>query len=190
MGKDFKEFFHIGRELSPFDLERLNYHQNLWPAEPFDFKESMLTLFTTLDRCKDMIGTAIAEVLEQDENFINEMTAEGDCVMRLLYYPAKGEKKDRWCNEHTDINFFTILPRCTAKGLHLLNKNNEWIDVVVPDGAFIVNCGDQLENLTNGYFRSARHRVIDPGLGRGALRCCLLHPPSRGRPIGPPPLSH
>jgi len=38
--------------------------------------------------------------------------------------------------------------------------DGQWLNVVVPDDAFIVNVGDMLENMTNGLFISARHRVL------------------------------
>ncbi|NGX50465.1 MAG: hypothetical protein K1060chlam2_00311 [Chlamydiae bacterium] len=164
MRKDFKEFYHIGRELSARDLKRLHYQENLWPDKPYAFKRTMLTLFDALDGFKDILGSAISEVLGQEKNFINAMTSEGNCLMRVLYYPANPSKKEIWASAHTDIDFFTILPRCTAKGLQVQNQEGRWIDVIVPDGAFIVNCGDMLENISNGYCKSARHRVMDPGL--------------------------
>jgi isopenicillin N synthase-like dioxygenase len=160
---DFKEFFHVGRELSEEDLERLNYCKNVWPEDAPAFKSTMIDLFRAMDQCKEALGNAISAVLQQKSGYINEMIQEGECLMRAIHYPANPPANAIWAGAHTDIDFLTILPRSTAKGLQVLNKEGNWIDVIVPDGAFIINCGDMLENLTNGHFKSAVHRVIDPG---------------------------
>src|SRR5690606_27127120 len=76
-----------------------------------------------------------------------------------------------------DIDLFTILPRATAEGLQLQNANGEWIDVVVPDNAIIINAGDMLQNITNGLYKSARHRVINknPSSERYSM-VAFIHP--------------
>lgn len=102
--------------------------------------------------------------------------------MRALHYPANPPEEAIWAGAHTDINFFTILPRSTESGLQLLNQKGEWVDVIVPDGAFIINCGDMMQNLTNGYFRSSFHRVVDTT--KGAERFSIVffvHPRSDDR---------
>jgi isopenicillin N synthase-like dioxygenase len=121
-------------------------------------------LFLALDTLSGL-GCAISEVLHEHPSFINDMTMEGDCLMRAIHYLPNPQENTLWAAAHTDIDFMTILPRSTAQGLQVLNKEGDWIDVVVPDGAFIVNCGDMLENMTNGYFKSSFHRVVDPGQG-------------------------
>ncbi len=160
---DFKEFFHVGRELSDEDLQRLRYCKNVWPEHPEGFKPAMQELYQALDLCKEAIGEILSSAIEKEPGYFNSMIREGDCLMRAIHYPGNPPANSIWAAAHTDINFFTILPRSTAKGLQILNKDNEWIDVIVPNGAFIVNCGDMLENLTNGHFRSAQHRVVDAG---------------------------
>ncbi len=162
---DHKEYCHIGREFSEEELKTIRFGKNIWPDHPENFAPAMQELFRSLDDCKEAVSTAFSLVLEQDSNFVGEMVRKGDCLMRVIYYPANPPADAIWAAAHTDIDFFTILPRATAKGLQVLNKEDEWVDVLVPDGAFIVNCGDMLENISNGYFRSAVHRVADPGEG-------------------------
>lgn len=179
---DFKEFFHIGRELSEPDLERLKYTKNVWPENLPEFRPTMIGLFEAMDRCKEAIGSAIAMVLQQEPGYINEMIEEGDCLMRAIHYPANPPANAIWAGAHTDIDFLTILPRSTARGLQVLNREGHWIDVIVPDGAFVINCGDMLENLTNGYFKSAFHRVVDPGNSEERYSVVFfVHPRSEDR---------
>jgi isopenicillin N synthase-like dioxygenase len=185
---DFKEFFHVGRQLSEEDFERLKYSKNVWPQDLPEFKSTQIALFQALDKCKEDLGCAISMVLQQDLGFINEMIREGDCLMRTIHYPANPPANAIWAGAHTDIDFLTILPRSTARGLQVLNKEGNWIDVIVPDDAFIINCGDMLENLTNGYFKSSVHRVMDPGNGEDRYSVVFfIHPRSEDR-LDPLPL--
>ncbi|MCC5832350.1 MAG: 2OG-Fe(II) oxygenase family protein [Chlamydiales bacterium] len=39
-------------------------------------------------------------------------------------------------------------------------KDKTWVDVVVPKDALIINVGDSLEHLANGFYRSGVHRVV------------------------------
>ncbi len=179
---DFKEFFHVGRELNEEELQRLGYCKNVWPEGETNFKSAMIDLFNALDRCKGALGDAITAVLQKEPGYINEMIEKGDCLMRAIHYPANPPANAIWAGAHTDIVLLTILPRSTARGLQALNKEGVWIDVVVPDGAFIINCGDMLENLTNGYFKSALHRVVDSGSGKDRYSVVFfVHPRSDDR---------
>ncbi|OHE77706.1 MAG: hypothetical protein A3F67_12045 [Verrucomicrobia bacterium RIFCSPHIGHO2_12_FULL_41_10] len=185
---DFKEFFHIGRELNAEDIARLQYSKNVWPQNMPEFKSTLTSLFQAMDNCKEALADAMTFILQQEPGFIHEMVQEGDCLMRAIHYPAHPPENAIWAGAHTDIDFLTILPRATARGLQLLNKEGNWIDVVVPDGAFVINCGDMLENLTNGYFKSAFHRVVDPGHGEDRYSVVFFVHPRSQDPLDPLPL--
>lgn len=161
--KDIKEFYHIGREIS---LPR-----NVWPDQT-GFKPSMITLFDELEQYVIPLQEAIVETINRHTgadlplDFLNKDTIQGDCLLRALYYPALSEEQITamkgtafWGAPHTDIDLLAILPYATEKGLQV-ELDGQWLTVIVPEDAFIVNAGDMLENLTNGLFVSARHRVV------------------------------
>lgn len=174
---DFKEFYHIGRESGAF-----NYAENVWPEHPVEFKAAMVKLYDAMDLCKLAIGDMLTDLCHLPAGTINEMIGQGDCLMRAIHYPENPPADAIWAGAHTDIDFFTILPRSTARGLQVLNQEGNWIDVIVPDGAFIVNCGDMLENISNGVFRSSVHRVVDSGAGTGRYSVVFfVHPRSSDR---------
>jgi isopenicillin N synthase-like dioxygenase len=173
---DFKEFLHIGKELTPEQQSRLGYFRNIWPAD-FDLKTPMMALLQELEKHAEPLSMALAIALGQEEHFLSEMTHEGSILLRALHYPANPPSNTVWAAEHTDIDLFTILPRASAEGLQVKNKEGEWIDVVVPDNAFIVNAGDMLENLSNGKLRSSVHRVIAKGVDQERFSIVLfIHP--------------
>jgi len=161
---DFKEFFHIGPDLTEEEAQVRKVYPNIWPKEDFPkFKPCVSRLYKALQICARPLEKAFSILLGENEGFLSSMTKHSDTLMRALHYPAAPPKNSIWAAEHTDINLFTILPRATAKGLQVKNKEGKWIDVIVPEGAFIINVGDMLENLSNGFFKSAKHRVVDPG---------------------------
>lgn len=156
---DFKEFYHVGRERTPERLKALNMWKNIWP-EDFNLKKPINRLFSALERYMAPLEEAMAETIGAPTDFFTNMTDDGDILLRAIHYPANPPKGAMWAAEHTDIDLFTILPRATAEGLQVKNKQGEWIDVIVPEDAFIINGGDMLENITNGELRSGEHRVI------------------------------
>ncbi|NGX39366.1 MAG: hypothetical protein KR126chlam1_00692 [Chlamydiae bacterium] len=161
---DYKEYFQCGRDFSEKKLKRFGYKRNLWPEGMQEFRLAFGNLFSALDKCKTVIGSAFEEIIGLKKNRINKMIRKGDAILSARHYFPNPPPNATWAEEHTDNCLFTILVRPTGPGLQVLNKNGEWIDVLVPDGAFVVNSGDKMENLTNGYFRSSFHRVIDHGI--------------------------
>ena len=160
--KDFKEFYHIGRELGDDELKELGYAKNIWP-EDGQLKEKSLKLFQSLEDASKGLQEAISLAMGQDRSFISDMVEKGNTLVRAIHYPANPPENQIWAAAHTDINLFTILPRATADGLQVLGKDGKWITVKVPENAFIVNGSDMLTHLTNGEFRSSVHRVVSMG---------------------------
>lgn len=186
--KDYKEFFGIGRNLPPEQLQQIGLFANVWPEQP-GFKDAMETLYTELDKYVIPLEEAIVTVMNRNArdkiplSILHDMSKHGDTLLRAIYYPALTEQQmDRleqpvfWAAAHTDIDLLAILPFATEKGLQVEYKG-QWLNVVVPDDAFVVNVGDMLENLTNGLFVSARHRVLaqDPYKDRFSM-VLFVHP--------------
>jgi len=161
---DLKEFYVVGSKLPPEKDAIYQYAKNVWPEET-DLEQSLFTLYQELIAYSVPFLEAIAEVIDQPKNFLTNMIREGDNSLRSIHYPVPEkhvEKNTIWAAAHTDIDLIAIIPRATAKGLEVQDCCGNWIEVKVPEDAFIINSGDMLENLTNGYFRSSVHRVKAP----------------------------
>lgn len=166
--KDIKEFYHIGRELPEDELKQLGLYPNVWPQQE-GFKDAMMTLYRELEKYVTPLEEAIVATINKnastkiDADTFYQMTKTGDSLLRALYYPPVTEAEINqscvWAADHTDIDLLAILPFATEKGLQIYLKG-QWLNVVVPEDAFVVNGGDFLRNLTNGLFVSARHRVM------------------------------
>jgi isopenicillin N synthase-like dioxygenase len=53
-------------------------------------------------------------------------------------------------------------PALTGKGLQVLTKSGEWLDVPPIPGSFVVNMGQAFEVVTNGLCKATTHRVLLP----------------------------
>lgn len=178
--KDFKEFYHFGREgATP---------PNIWPNQ-IGFKKAINDLFDQLEHYVVPLQEAIIETINLHANsniaidFLNQTTQHGETLLRSLYYPRLGKEQLNdleqplyWAAPHTDIDLLAILPFATQKGLQV-EIDGQWLNVVVPSDAFVVNVGDMLENLTNGLFKSAKHRVLalEPDKDRFSM-VLFVHP--------------
>lgn len=161
---DYKEFLHIGHD------------NNFWP-DWMDLQHPAEKLMNELDGFGEYIQMALSDLVGKPDNFFIDMTKKGDSLLRPIHYMPDPEPGQYWAAEHTDIDLFTILPMATEDGLQLF-LNNEWIDVRVPPNAFIVNAGDMLQNMTNGYIHSGKHRVVSkPGVERFSI-VYFVHPRS------------
>ncbi len=143
---DFKEFLHIGP------------NNNVWSEDHKTVGLQLEKIYSSLLHHAKELNQAFSLSVYEKESFLEEKCAQADHLLRALHY-FKNPEGEPWAAAHTDIDLFTILPMATEEGLQVFH-DNEWIDVKVPKGAFIVNGGDMLENLTNGYFKSAKHRVV------------------------------
>lgn len=168
--KDHKEFLHIGKE------------NNIWPNW-MDLENPMMALVRCLDKSSKVFQKTLSLAMGKDENYLNEMIENGESLLRSLHYPKNPNPGQFWAAEHTDIDFFTILPVSTEEGLQVFH-DGKWIDVKVPENAFIINGGDMLQNLSNGYFKSSLHRVVSkPDVDRFSI-VYFIHPRD-GDPLDP-----
>lgn len=156
---DFKEILHIGRELTPEQQSRLGYAANIWPAHS-PLKQALMPLYSEMERVMQPIAEAASEYIGEAPQLFPEMMHEGDHLLRSLHYLRQSGEKRNWAAEHTDMNFLTLIPGGSSEGLQVRLKDGRWVDILVPKNAVVVNVGDSLEHLTNGFYRSGVHRVV------------------------------
>jgi isopenicillin N synthase-like dioxygenase len=163
---DLKEFWHVGRELTPQHPLYDVYFKNVWPTEFVEFKQNLLKLYASLEECSDVLLVALAEYLGEKTNIFTDVTDEGNTILRALYYPALNDREvvpgAIRAAAHEDINFITLLIASTSSGLQILTRDGEWLDVVADEGEIIADAGDMLSRVTNGYIPATTHRVINP----------------------------
>jgi isopenicillin N synthase-like dioxygenase len=162
---DLKEFWHVGRDLPAGDALEQAYAPNVWPEEIPGFRAIMSALYGQLEICGDQLLEACALHLGEDRALFREMARDGDSVLRVLHYPpipADAHPASIRAAAHEDINLMTLLLESTAPGLELLQRDGAWRKVHSLAGQIIVDTGDMMARLSNGYFKSTTHRVVNP----------------------------
>lgn len=160
---DHKEFLHIGREREKEHAERVHSWPNLWP-DFYDLKTNVAKYRKLLDDYTEEVCHILALALGQEETFFDEGMVDSESLMRIIHYPApkENQKGSIWAAAHTDIDLFAILPQATADGLEVQLADGSWFPVRATEDSMIINGGDFLEIFSNGYFKSAVHRVKSP----------------------------
>lgn len=166
---DLKEFWHVGRDLAQ-DHELNNvYPKNIWPKEVSSFREGFLELYRQLDTCSMKILQAAALYLDLPEDRFTKISSLGNTILRLIHYPPIPENAHPAsirAAAHEDINLITLLCESTAPGLELLQRDGTWRPIHSLKGQIIGDAGDMLQNITNGFFKSTTHRVVNPDNSR------------------------
>lgn len=162
---DLKEFWHVGRELSPDSRYYNVYPKNVWPKEVSKFREIMSDLYRSMDATSVILLEAIGQGLDLPENFFKDMVADGNSVLRVIHYPpTQGEdvRSHIRAAAHEDINLITLLVGATSSGLELLDRDGQWLAVKSSPGQIVVDSGDMMARLTNNVLPATTHRVVNP----------------------------
>jgi len=173
--KDIKEYFHVypwGRIPASLKDEILNYYQltSELAAQLLDWVEKY----------------SPKEVAQHYSEPLSTMIKDTpNTLLRVLHSPPMtGDEEPGAIRAaaHEDINLLTILPAANEAGLQVKAKTGEWLDIPADFGNLIINIGDMLQEVSQGYFPSTSHRVINPtGKNTGNSRISLplfLHPRS------------
>jgi isopenicillin N synthase-like dioxygenase len=160
---DLKEFWHIGRDLPKDHPYRDHMGDNIWPEDIADFKETLLSLYSSLDRLGVSVLRAIALYLNLELTYFDDKVRFGNSILRLLHYPpVTHEGMSVRAGAHGDINAITLLMGAEEPGLQLLDRDGTWLDITPPEGCIVINIGDMLSRLTNHVLPSTIHRVVNP----------------------------
>jgi isopenicillin N synthase-like dioxygenase len=136
---------------------------NQWP-NIIGFREIINTYskqMSTLGRC--LISIA-AEACKASPSELMPAFDLPTTWLRLLHYPPSPilRPDDLYGSApHTDFGALTLLAQDGIGGLQVQTPHGDWIDVPKIDGTFVVNVGDMLNRLSNGFLKSTPHRVIN-----------------------------
>ncbi|XP_009776209.1 gibberellin 2-beta-dioxygenase 1-like [Nicotiana sylvestris] len=115
------------------------------------------------------------------------MDAKSDSVFRLNHYPPCPEIQQFsdhnliGFGEHTDPQIISVLRSNNTCGLQISLKNGHWISVPPDPNSFFINVGDSLQVMTNGRFKSVRHRVLANSVKSRLSTIYFGGPPLRGK---------
>ncbi|SES86465.1 isopenicillin N synthase family dioxygenase [Thorsellia anophelis] len=167
---DFREQIDIGPELpvdplaNESELWRNLQGPNLWPNELPELKPIVLNWADKNRALAIRVLKVFLRALYQDESAINQLLdGNPHHLLKLIHYPSNNTNP-QGVGAHKDAGILTLLLQDSVGGLQV-ESDNGWINAPYVKNAFIVNIGETLELLTNGYLRANVHRVIAPKAG-------------------------
>ncbi|XP_027335239.1 gibberellin 2-beta-dioxygenase-like [Abrus precatorius] len=89
-----------------------------------------------------------------------------DSCFRLNHYPPCPETQTFngqnlvGFGEHTDPQIISVLRSNSTSGLQICLTDGTWVSVPPDHTSFFINVGDTLQVMTNGRFKSVKHRVL------------------------------
>ena len=170
--RDLKEFWHVGRRLSPGHAFEDRMPANVSVDRPAGFDAATYGLFEALDTLGLKILSAIAVELGLPADFFDDACRDGNSILRLLHYPPQTEAPPEGsvrAGAHEDINVITLLLGAEESGLQVRHASGRWLSISPAAGSLVINCGDMLQRLTNHDLPSTTHRVVNPAPERAAF---------------------
>lgn len=153
--KDIKEFYHVYFPWGRYPQE-LSDNTKIYFDQIIEFAKNLMQWledYTPLD-IKKYFSESLSNMVDPTQT-----------VLRILHYPPFNGSEPTGALRaaaHEDINLITLLPASNQTGLQVLTKDNNWLDVGTKKGEIIINIGDMLQECSNYYYISTKHRVVNP----------------------------
>ncbi|KAL1805780.1 hypothetical protein ACET3Z_028848 [Daucus carota] len=155
--------------------------QNSLTILPNDFWALVNKYLSAVKNLACEILKLMAEELNlQPKNVLSRLLGDekSDSFFRINHYPAS-DRNELGFGEHTDPQIISVIRSNNASGLEIALKDGTWTQVPADPNSFFITVDDCLQVMTNGRFRSVKHRVITESLKE---RLSMIY-------FGGPPLS-
>jgi isopenicillin N synthase-like dioxygenase len=179
---DLKETFNVGPiDVPPLSAiadvdQRAIYAPNLWPAAQPALRPAIESYYGSMSGLASTLMQVFAVSLGLDDGWFDSFVDHHTSALRLAHYPALDtapQDGSERAGAHTDYGTLTILRLDDEPGLQVEALDGVWVDVIAPEGAFVVNLGDLMQRWTNDRWRSTMHRVVVPEGRSGARRLTM-----------------
>ena len=198
--RDWREQLDIGAERAPLwpapapnAWMRLQ-GPNQWPASLPALQPTLLAWQDTLTATARQLLRALALALGQEESSLDSAFA-GTPVqhLKIIRYPGQDHATSaQGVGAHKDSGCLTLLLQDTQAGLQVLEREGDaggqWIDVPPLVDSLVINLGEVLEILTQGYLRATTHRVVSPPQASSRLSVAFFLSPRLDATLSPIPL--
>ena len=189
---DYREQLDVSSEHPPYPIgvgpEYLRLDgPNQWLPESAlpGFRATVTEFFARMDVLAHRIMAVIATGLGLPERYFAEMFGERPhSLAKLISYPPT-PPGEAGVNPHHDAGFLTILAQHGVGGLQALSPDGVSVDVEPRPGAFVINTGEMLQELSGNYVVAATHQVIT---SEARFSSAYFHGPDLRTRLDPLPL--
>jgi isopenicillin N synthase-like dioxygenase len=163
---DLKESFNAGLGLTAEDPDvkagKPLHGVNRWP-DLDGFRAPVEAYFAAVTGVGTRLLGPLAICLGMSAESLRALYGKPVAFMRLFHYPPDRNAAERefGAAEHKDYGFLTILAQDANGGLEVRSPDDVLVPVPPRSGAFVVNVGDMLSEITGGRLRSPLHRVVN-----------------------------
>lgn len=183
---DIKEFIHVGQLIEEGHEMADSYPINLWPQRPEGFRDVYTRIYRSFEACGAQLMDMIGRAYGLDLDYLRNLLACGNSILRMLHYPAVSEQKDSLgamrAAPHTGINLLGLLPPSSHPGLQFYTPSGEW--VCMGEGyedCLSINIGEMMAFMIPS-IQSTLHQVVNSQGGEGSgsrySMVLFLHPNS------------
>lgn len=171
--KDIKEFYHV-------------YHDTKLPYACSAGRKKEMSPTHLLMNNLEMLGFGILGLIG-GEDYVRMAYDSPNTLFRILHYPPVGNADTNSgavrSAAHEDVCLLTLLPAATQPGLEIKDNDGTWHAIKCDPGTIVINCGDMLQELSSGVYKSTTHRVVNP-VGENVSRYSMplfvhAHPETR-----------
>jgi isopenicillin N synthase-like dioxygenase len=151
-------------------VERFEVHEvddfTMWPAEVAGFREAWLAYYFSCATLASRLVRLVAAELDLPEEALVDWTDRQFANLVANHYlpqpepPLPGQTR---VGAHSDRGGVTILAADEAPGgLEVRLGGREWVPVVIPPDAYVLQVGDLFSRWTNRRLPANVHRVVNP----------------------------
>ncbi|KAM0478887.1 hypothetical protein ACHAPX_004865 [Trichoderma viride] len=138
---------------------------NQWPTGLSELQPIVEGYISELTLLGERFLTLVAQALDLPSHTFESFLSDQH-RLKLVHYPAV-TGSGQGVGPHKDSSGgWTFLLQASppnVKGLQVLNKAGDWIDVPVVPGTLVVNIGQAFEVVTHGVCKATIHRVLSSG---------------------------
>lgn len=181
--------YETGDEKYWRDCLRLAYdfpagsHVKDWPDKPQRLRE-VTERYIVLARAVGMeLLQLVCEATGLRRGYFEGAISGGDVILHVNQYPASPDPtRTLGLPPHCDRNLITVVLPGTVHGLEVA-YGGDWIKVQPGPGSLVVNFGQQIEVVTNGFLKSVEHRATNSAMTRTSIATFIM--PAGDCLIGP-----
>ena len=168
---------------------------NQWPEALPQLKPVLLDWQNTLTDAARQLLRALALTLGQPRDRFASAFADAPVQhLKVIHYPGRADgESTQGVGAHKDSGCLTLLLQDTQAGLQVWERAGPgqpedagcWIDAPPIEGTVVINLGEVLELLSNGYLRANIHRVVSPPQSQDRLSVAFFLSPRLDAELAP-----